>query len=189
MKIDQQRIWTLVMLLVVAGVVWYYAAERNQPNEIVTGIGNQVQIQQQSTPTAPPTQQPSAAQVQQQSATTPSSTQDYFASLRLSRNRAEDQSIAQLQETLANGSADSQAAARAQQQLNQLLAKQEKQAQAEEQLKAEGYKDAVVMGNQDRVNVTVAAPSLSSEQVVQIIATVAQHMGVPATQIAVSYHS
>ncbi|CFJ39760.1 SpoIIIAH-like protein [Mycobacterium tuberculosis] len=59
----------------------------------------------------------------------------------------------------------------------------------EELLKASGYQDAVVFMQDDKVTVVVQKNELSSNEAVEIIAHIRQHLNVPATHVSVKFQA
>jgi stage III sporulation protein AH len=87
------------------------------------------------------------------------------------------------------GSSESsaQAVADARTKYEQLSTQENATTNIEEMLKANGYKDAVVFVQNDKVTVIVQKDKLSANEAVDIIAQVRQQLNVPATNVTVQY--
>lgn len=113
------------------------------------------------------------------------STEDFFASLRLER----DQSRAQLMEQYYNilsSNQDQEQVKEATAKLDELQNMETNEQTVESLIKAEGYPDAVVIASDQKVNVIVQAKELNEQQVVQIINLVSKNMNVPGTSVLVN---
>ncbi|MED1950737.1 SpoIIIAH-like family protein [Brevibacillus centrosporus] len=87
------------------------------------------------------------------------------------------------------GSSDSsaQAVADARTKYEQLSTQESATTNIEEMLKANGYQDAVVFVQNDKVTVIVQKEKLSANEAVDIIAQVKQQLNVPATNVTVQF--
>lgn len=86
------------------------------------------------------------------------SAQDYFAQSRLSREKARDEAISILKDTLGNEATDEKGKELASTQISQLAEDSVTEARIESLIKAKGYSKAVVFLGSDSVNVIVAPP-------------------------------
>lgn len=83
---------------------------------------------------------------------------DYFAQSRLSREKARDEAISILKETMDNEKADDQSKTDAGSQISKLAEYSVTEARIESLIKAKGYSEAVVFLGADSVNVIVQPP-------------------------------
>ena len=87
------------------------------------------------------------------------SAKDYFAQSRLSREKARDEAISILKDTLEDKETDEKGRELANAQISQLAEDSVTEARIESLIKAKGYQDAVVFLGEDSVNVIIAPPS------------------------------
>lgn len=83
---------------------------------------------------------------------------DYFAQSRLSREKARDEAISILKETMEDDKADEKSKTNASAQISQLAEYSVTEARIESLIKAKGYSEAVVFLGTDSVNVIVQPP-------------------------------
>lgn len=83
---------------------------------------------------------------------------DYFAQSRLSREKARDEAISILKDTLGNEATDEKGKELASAQISQLAEDSVTEARIESLIKAKGYSEAVVFLGSDSANVIVAPP-------------------------------
>lgn len=88
---------------------------------------------------------------------------------------------------ISNTDSSAQAIADARTKYEQLSNQETATTNIEEMLKANGYQDAVVYINNDKVTVIVQKDKLSANEAVDIIAQVKQQLNVPATNVTVQY--
>lgn len=86
------------------------------------------------------------------------STADYFAQSRLSREKARDEAISILKETIDNEKADEKSKTEAGAQISKLAEYSVTEARIESLIKAKGYTEAVVFLGEDSINVIVQPP-------------------------------
>ena len=86
------------------------------------------------------------------------SAQDYFAQSRLSREKARDEAISILKDTLGDEATDEKGKELASTQISQLAEDSVTEARIESLIKAKGYSEAVVFLGSDSENVIVAPP-------------------------------
>lgn len=86
------------------------------------------------------------------------STEDYFAQSRLSREKARDEAISILKETMDNEQANEKSKTEAGEQISKLAEFSVTEARIESLIKAKGYAEAVVFLGEDSVNVIVQPP-------------------------------
>lgn len=131
-------------------------------------------------------QQTDAAPAQTDTETT--SSDDYFASSRLTRTQARDEAVSTLRELSESETADQAAKDRAADEISSLAEDSVAEANIESLIRAKGYADAVVMLGSDGANVVVAAPEggLAAQDVTVIRDIVIAETGMTAGQIRVT---
>lgn len=87
------------------------------------------------------------------------SAKDYFAQSRLSREKARDEAISILKDTLEDKETDEKGRELANAQISQLAEDSVTEARIESLIKAKGYQDAVVFLGEESVNVIIAPPA------------------------------
>lgn len=92
------------------------------------------------------------------------SASDYFAQSRLSREKARDQAISILKDTMADETGDQKGREMASAQISRLAEDSVTEARVESLIKAKGYSEAVVFLGSDSVNVIVAPPQAGFTQ-------------------------
>lgn len=201
MSLKKQTVWLLTMLtlMVVLSAYYLFYGEVKQI-DVANPAGNTEQ--NQANTDKPPSQSnrekgmketgntdipdgfPGTSGIQID--TVPStSTEDFFASLRLER----DQSRAQLMEQYYNilsSNQDQEQVKEATAKLDELQNMETNEQTVESLIKAEGYPDAVVIASDQKVNVIVQAKELNEQQVVAIINLVSKNMNVPGTSVIVN---
>lgn len=88
---------------------------------------------------------------------------------------------------ISSSDSSAQAVADARTKYEQLSTQENATTNIEEMLKANGYQDAVVFVQNDKVTVIVQKDKLSANEAVDIIAQVKQQLNVPATNVTVQY--
>lgn len=83
---------------------------------------------------------------------------DYFASSRLTREKARDEAVSTLKEISESADADAQAKADAAGQISVLAENSVQEANIESLIRAKGYEDAVVMLSDGAANIVVSPP-------------------------------
>ncbi|MGZ0053085.1 SpoIIIAH-like family protein [Brevibacillus gelatini] len=114
-------------------------------------------------------------------------TAEVFQGFKLNREAQIQQQKAEQMEIINNADASPQAVAEAKAKYDELSTLETATMNVEEILKASGYKDAVVLVQNDKATVIVQKDKLSASEVVEIIAQVKQHLNMPATNINVQF--
>lgn len=91
------------------------------------------------------------------------SKEDYFAQSRLSREKARDEAISILKETVESDKSDDKAKGEASQKISVLAENSVQEARIESLIKAKGYMETVVFIGEDSVNVIVQPPKAGLE--------------------------
>ena len=112
---------------------------------------------------------------------------DYFATARLTRQKARDSALSLLQETQGNESIDEETVNEAAQSIQTLANYTLAEAQIENMITAKGYEDCVVFLSDDSVSVVVSSPDdgLQTEDVARITDIVKEETGLSAEAIKI----
>lgn len=112
---------------------------------------------------------------------------DYFATARLTRQKARDSALSLLQESQGNDSIDEQTLSEAAQSIQTLANYTLAEAQIENMITAKGYEDCVVFLSDDSVSVVVSSPDdgLQTEDVARITDIVKEETGFTAASIKI----
>lgn len=89
--------------------------------------------------------------------TAQTSSSDYFAQARLSRQTSRDQALSLLKETVSSTDASEDAKKEASEKITEIAGDTVKEERVESQIKAKGYSDAVVYISDDAISVVVAS--------------------------------
>lgn len=112
---------------------------------------------------------------------------DFFINYRLERDALRAEMLDQVERMIANGSS-AEVIAEASAQRDKIFELADKELTIESLLKTEGYEEAVVIADTDKVSVIVKAEdSLDKEKVLSIIHLVRDQLNIPGNQIFVSY--
>ena len=112
---------------------------------------------------------------------------DYFATARLTRQKARDSALSLLQESQGNENIDEQTLSEAAQSIQTLANYTLAEAQIENMITAKGYEDCVVFLSDDSVSVVVSSPDdgLQTEDVARITDIVKEETGLTAESIKI----
>ncbi|MFD2371898.1 SpoIIIAH-like family protein [Brevibacillus sp. GCM10020057] len=162
------------------------AAPVDGKNEGQVAAGLPVDVQA-ANPQAPDTK--AAPQPQTGNAAVPvtETTSEIFQGYKMKREAQLQQQKDEQMAIIGNAESSAQAVADAQAKFNKLSAQETAVTNIEEMLKANGYQDAVVYVNDDKVTVIVQKDKLSANEAVDIIAQVKQQLNVPATNVTVQF--
>ncbi|MBR3562003.1 MAG: SpoIIIAH-like family protein [Oscillospiraceae bacterium] len=116
-----------------------------------------------------------------------STSSDYFAAARLSRQQARDSALALLQEATADETADEQVMGEVAHSIEVMASNTMAEAQIENMITAKGYTDCVVFLSEDSASVVVASSDdgLQTEDVAKITDVVRQETGLPVSAIKI----
>lgn len=115
------------------------------------------------------------------------SKEDYFAQSRLSREKARDEAISILKETVESDKADEKSKDEASQKISALAENSVQEARIESLIKAKGYTEAVVFIGENKVNVVVQPPQagFQSSDASKIKDIVVNETGAPVENITI----
>lgn len=110
----------------------------------------------------------------------------FFVEFRLERERVRSRELDTLQQLINNPNVSSEAKTEAEKKLLALQEKMETELLVENAIKAQGFKNAILILQEDGALVIVDAPELSSQQILLIAQIASQATGLRASQINIS---
>lgn len=110
---------------------------------------------------------------------------DYFTEAKLERDEINYKRLEDYMAVISNSDATAEAIAQAKESYEKLAEKQEVETNVESLIKALGYNEAVIITQDDRVNVIVQAEKMEPKQVVEIMNVVKQNL--ETKNVVVSY--
>lgn len=116
-----------------------------------------------------------------------SASSGWFDQQFVKREQDYSQKMEQLQHVMADSKTANDDKVKAEQELKALSEFYNKASDTEDKLTAEGYAEALITKDNNRVTVTVQVAELSKEQAAKIYTIVSQELNIPANQIVVSY--
>lgn len=213
MILRRQTVWLLTMLAVMVVLSGYYLAKGPQEQVPTSGQQQAVQKQEQisgvvveskqvdqapdATPVGSKSEQPAA---QAGKTNTPQNNapavvpvsetaSEIFQGYKMKREAQVQQQKDEQLAIMGNTESSPQAVAEAKAKYEELSNQDNAIMNVEELLKASGYQDAVVFMQDDKVTVVVQKNELSSNEAVEIIAHIRQHLNVPATHVSVKFQA
>ena len=112
---------------------------------------------------------------------------DYFVGVKMNRDAQNSKKMEDYMSVMTNTDASVEVIGKAKQSYDQLVSLQDTELNVENLIKALGYKEAVVISKDDRVNVIVQAEKIEKNKAVEILSLVKKHMNIPGQNIVVSY--
>ncbi|WP_339062468.1 SpoIIIAH-like family protein [Tepidibacillus marianensis] len=173
---SKQTVWVLTMLTVMVVLsVYYLVSEPMDPTKLTTKNVNENTALNDTT-TKETTNTPEMTDEIGEN------TSDYFVGLKYEKKNLRSKQIDEYYTMLkSNVSAD--AMAQIQDKIERLQSLDEGELVLEKLLLADGYKDAIVITNDDGVDVIVQAKSVKDDEAVRIIKLVSEHLNIPATRV------
>lgn len=110
----------------------------------------------------------------------------FFVEFRLERERVRSRELDTLQQLINNPNVSSEAKTEAEKKLLALQEKMETELLVENAIKAQGFKNAILILQEDGALVIIDAPELSSQQILLIAQIASQATGLRASQINIS---
>lgn len=110
------------------------------------------------------------------------STEDIFVSLKMDRDNARSKQYDQLL-TMLNSDISAETSVEINQKMDKLMAVEESELVLEKLIIADGYNDAVVLSNNNNVDVIIQTSSLSKSEAVRIIKMVSERLDIPAINV------
>ncbi|GAB7386826.1 stage III sporulation ratchet engulfment protein SpoIIIAH [Bacillaceae bacterium] len=198
MELKKQTVWLLTMLTVMVVLSAYYllqgpteqvpvaeqdneAQPASEPGEIV------IDTKELSSPPQGEEQgEPKGREAAQQTQPTANDS-DFFIEYQMRRDALVEQQIEQYQNIIASDAA-ADVVAEATKKLQEIQSLHDASLNLEQLIKAQGYKEAVVIAKEDRVDVIVQADNLSKKEAVNIISLVTKTVNVPGKNVTVMVH-
>jgi stage III sporulation protein AH len=181
MVLKKQTVWLLTMLTLMVVLSAYYLFN-NQPSEMneYADLSEMADMDENSWMNG-------LEDVSSDMTVESMNDTDYFLSYRMERQTLRDQMLAHYNEIVSSSEATAQAIAEAKGQMDEIYEMAETEVTLESLLKTEGYEEAVVVADADRVNVVVKSDSLDKQQVLNIIHLVRNQLpNVSGNQVIVS---
>ncbi|TCS84030.1 SpoIIIAH-like family protein [Tepidibacillus fermentans] len=173
---SKQTVWVLTMLTIMVVLsVYYLVSEPIDP----TKFANK-DVKQETTSNDVVTNE--AANVTQMTDEIGENTSDYFVGLKYEKRNMRSKQLDEYYSML-KSNASAEAMAQIQDKIERLQSLDEGELVLEKLLIADGYKDAVVITNDDGVDVILQAKSVKNEEAVRIIKLVSEHLNIPATKV------
>jgi len=173
---SKQTVWLLSMLTVMVVLSVYYLV--SDPL-IPTNINEEVQ-NEDNTDIEVVTEETS--DVQDLTDEIGINQNDLFIGLKMERNNERSKQIDQYY-TMMNADLSEEAIAKIQAKIENLQTVEESEFILEKLLIADGYQDAVVLTNENSVDVVIQTKHLTNEEAVKIIKMVSERLGVPAVNV------
>lgn len=113
---------------------------------------------------------------------------DYFVGYQLQRSSLRSKMTEEYMKVLTDPKASKSSLKEAQSKIDELMKVDKSESVMEDLIREEGFRDAVVITNDDHfVDVIVQSEKLSKKQVVKLIGMVKKQLGVPATQVSIAH--
>ncbi|MFV9510795.1 SpoIIIAH-like family protein [Tepidibacillus sp. LV47] len=173
---SKQTVWVLTMLTVMVVLsVYYLVSEPIDPTRLVNqDVKNETTVDKIVTN--------DATDVSQMTDEIGENTSDYFVGLKYEKKNMRSKQLDEYYSMLkSNASAD--AMAKIQDKIERLQSLEEQELVLEKLLIADGYKDAIVITNDNGVDVILQAKNVKNEEAVRIIKLVSEHLDIPATKV------
>lgn len=181
MTMNKQTIWLVTMLTLMVVLSAYYIV--TGPVEPVTQTGKKEQQEETKVNVNV------KAMNKQEEASGKLSKHDFFINYHLQRDTLRSKMTEEYMRTLSDPEATKNELQDAEARINQLMKVDKQESTAEEMIRREGYRDAVVINQNDKVDVVVQSDKLDESQVVSIISIIGQHFHISPTQVSVGYKS
>ncbi|GAX90908.1 SpoIIIAH-like family protein [Effusibacillus lacus] len=185
---NRQTVWLSTMMILSLMVIGYYTVDdtlKPVPTSSTENAKNQDQ-----TKTPDPKDNSNDSTKNQNNGTEKKQTMtgaDWFGEQIANREVTYYKQAEELQKVIADAKTSTEQKVKAEQELKAMQDFYQKAEQAENKVIAEGFAEALVTKDKERVTVTVQAPELSKEQAAKIYSIVSKELGIPAHQITVSY--
>lgn len=188
----RQTVWLSTMMILSLMVIGYYTVDETlqpvpttgQTEQTVKDLTKQDQSNTKQEQPNNEKQNDTGKQGEQKQANAAS---DWFIEQFMKQEKDYSARIEQLQKVIADGNTSTEEKAKADKELRELTEFNEKSDKLADKIMAEGFEEALVTKDNNRINVTVQAPRLSKEQAAKIYNIVSKELSVPASQIVVTY--
>jgi stage III sporulation protein AH len=178
-QMNRQTVWLVTMLTLMVALSAYYII--TGPVEPLGPLAENKEMLQEG-----------KTEVETKAVTQPvskkeSATSEYFVYQNLQRQTMREKMLEENYLVLADTKASKEKLEEAQKQINDLAKLDKMEEVMENLLRKDGFQDAVVLQDDNRVDITVQASKLTNTQVVKMIDLAKKQLGVGADQVSVSY--
>jgi stage III sporulation protein AH len=182
MRMNRQTLWLMTMLSLMVVLSAYY---------ILTGPVEPATQTSQSKPKedVKVDLQSISKEEKEQSVASKLGKHDFFMHYHLQRDTLRSKLTEEYMRVLSNPDASKKELQEAEAKIHQLMKIDKQESAAEDMIRREGFRDAVVISQNNHVDVIVQADRLSEEQAVSIISMMQQHFHVEPTQVSVQYQA
>ncbi|MFC4078226.1 SpoIIIAH-like family protein [Salinithrix halophila] len=186
MNMNKQTVWLVTMLTLMVVLSAYYIvtgpvepASQTAQEEKDGKMGNvEVKTKETKAPVSGKEKEASATQKEN----------DYFVGYQLQRNSLRSKMTEEYMKVLTDPEASKEKLKDAEAKINELMKVDKTESVMEDLIRNEGFRDAVVIENEDQfVDVIVQSDKLSKAQVVKLIGMVKQQMDVSPTRVSVAH--
>jgi stage III sporulation protein AH len=174
MVLKKQTVWLLTMLTLMVVLSAYYLFNHQTVN-----LDEYSELEQEHLMDA-------LGDIDSDFNLTPSSDMDFFLSYKFERDTLRAQQLDQYSRMISS-EVTAQKVAEVKGKLDEIHELAEAELTLESLLKSEGFEEAVVIADLDRVNVVVRSDSLERQQVLNIIHLVRNHFDVAGNQVVVDF--
>ncbi|SMO40027.1 SpoIIIAH-like family protein [Melghirimyces algeriensis] len=184
MNMNKQTVWLVTMLTLMVVLSAYY---------IVTGPvepADQITMDEQTSKSEDvqvKTKEKADKEEKDKKASVDSDS-DYFIGYQLQRSSLRSKMTEKYMDVMTDPKASKEELKKAQQKINELMKVDKTESVMEDLIREEGFRDAVVITNEDDfVDVIVQSEKMSKKQVVKLISMVKKQLDVPVDKISIAY--
>ncbi|GGE10312.1 hypothetical protein GCM10011571_09540 [Marinithermofilum abyssi] len=183
MNMNKQTVWLVTMLTLMVVLSAYYIvtgpvepADQMVSKEKVDD--GQIEVK---------TKESGKAEKDEVKKTAKESDSDYFVGYQLQRSTLRSKMTEDYMKILTDPEASKEKLKEAQAKIDELMKVDKSESVMEDLIRAEGFRDAVVINTDKNVDVIVQSDKLSRSQVVKLLSMVKRQMDVPANRISIAY--
>ncbi len=182
MKMNKQTIWLVTMLSLMVVLSAYYMI--TGPVEPAVQTSQHTQNEQKEKAKVDVNVKTVSKEIEEGSTL---GKHDFFINYHLQRDTLRAKLTEEYMRILSNPDAAKKELQEAEAKINQLMKIDKQESTAEDMIRREGFRDAVVINQNNHVDVVVQAEKLTEEQVIAIISMMGKHFRVEPAQISVQY--
>ncbi|GGA39737.1 hypothetical protein GCM10007416_10880 [Kroppenstedtia guangzhouensis] len=190
MNMNKQTVWLVTMLtLMVVLSAYYIVTGPVEPatDQTVSEDSGDVQVKTGEKDDGGELKEEKGKKAKDQTASAETDS-DYFVGYQLQRSSLRSKMTEEYMKVLTDPEASKEALKEAQSKIDELMKVDKSESVMEDLIREEGFRDAVVITNDDHfVDVIVQSDKLSKKQVVKLIGMVKKQLGVPATQVSIAH--
>ncbi|QKI81940.1 stage III sporulation protein AH [Kroppenstedtia eburnea] len=190
MNMNKQTVWLVTMLtLMVVLSAYYIVTGPVEPavDQTVLEESGDIQVETREKDDGEKKKEKKEKKAEDQSAAAKTDS-DYFVGYQLQRSSLRSKMTEEYMKVLTDPEASKDALKEAQGKIDELMKVDKSESVMEDLIREEGFRDAVVITNDDHfVDVIVQSDKLSRKQVVKLIGMVKKQLGVPATQVSIAH--